>query len=215
MPIVIACAVGLWFFFSALPFTLLPTGDSGTIRGTFIVPEGASPQQQREIQDKLDPDPSGQSGGRQIFHRRRQRPRRLCRHFHRPVPERRQRRTSADRGGRGDSYGARSAAFPAFSRRLIRRPFCRSTSAARAALSAATATSSAASTPTKFTPRPISSAKSCAVTKGSPPRRARTCSATHPTSTSRSTATAPASTAFPPPKSRACFAPPTRRITST
>ena len=49
------CAVGVWFFFSALPFTLLPTGDSGVIRGFFIVQEGASPQQQRQLQDKLDP----------------------------------------------------------------------------------------------------------------------------------------------------------------
>jgi HAE1 family hydrophobic/amphiphilic exporter-1 len=55
LPILLACAFGVWFFFKALPFTLLPTGDSGTIRGTFLVPEGASPQQQREIQDKLDP----------------------------------------------------------------------------------------------------------------------------------------------------------------
>jgi HAE1 family hydrophobic/amphiphilic exporter-1 len=55
LPVLLACAFGVWFFFTALPFTLLPTGDSGTIRGTFLVPEGASPQQQREIQDKLDP----------------------------------------------------------------------------------------------------------------------------------------------------------------
>ena len=32
------CAVGVWFFFSHLPFTLLPTGDSGTIRGFFHRP---------------------------------------------------------------------------------------------------------------------------------------------------------------------------------
>jgi multidrug efflux pump subunit AcrB len=61
LPILLACAFGVWFFFKALPFTLLPTGDSGTIRGTFLVPEGASPQQQREIQDKLDPDSAGES----------------------------------------------------------------------------------------------------------------------------------------------------------
>jgi hydrophobic/amphiphilic exporter-1 (mainly G- bacteria), HAE1 family len=54
-PIVALCAVGVWFFFSALPFTLLPTGDSGVIRGLFIIQEGASPQQQRQLQDKLDP----------------------------------------------------------------------------------------------------------------------------------------------------------------
>lgn len=54
-PIVALCAVGLWFFFTHLPFTLLPTGDSGVIRGFFIVQEGASPELQRKLQDKLDP----------------------------------------------------------------------------------------------------------------------------------------------------------------
>ena len=55
VPILALCAAGLWFFFSALPFTLLPTGDSGVIRGLLVMQEGTSPQQQREIQDKLDP----------------------------------------------------------------------------------------------------------------------------------------------------------------
>jgi HAE1 family hydrophobic/amphiphilic exporter-1 len=55
LPIIAACAVGLWYFFTALPFTLLPTGDSGVIRGLFVMQEGTSPQQQRELQDKLDP----------------------------------------------------------------------------------------------------------------------------------------------------------------
>ena len=55
VPILGACALGLWFFFSALPFTLLPTGDSGVIRGALLMQEGASPQQQRQMQDKLDP----------------------------------------------------------------------------------------------------------------------------------------------------------------
>src|SRR5262249_27490690 len=55
IPIIITCFVGVWYFFKALPFTLLPTGDSGTIRGFFIIQEGASPQQQRQLQDKLDP----------------------------------------------------------------------------------------------------------------------------------------------------------------
>ncbi len=54
-PIVLACALGVWFFFKQLPFTLLPTGDSATIRGFFIVQEGASPDQQRRLQEKLDP----------------------------------------------------------------------------------------------------------------------------------------------------------------
>lgn len=54
-PVVLVCALGVWFFFSHLSFTLLPTGDSGTIRGFFIVQEGASPAEQRELQKKLDP----------------------------------------------------------------------------------------------------------------------------------------------------------------
>lgn len=55
LPIIGACAAGLWYFFTALPFTLLPTGDSGVIRGLFVMQEGTSPQKQRELQDKLDP----------------------------------------------------------------------------------------------------------------------------------------------------------------
>ncbi|CAN5494813.1 efflux RND transporter permease subunit [soil metagenome] len=55
LPIILACVFGVWFFFTQLPFTLLPTGDSGVIRGFFIVQEGASPDQQRELQNKLDP----------------------------------------------------------------------------------------------------------------------------------------------------------------
>jgi HAE1 family hydrophobic/amphiphilic exporter-1 len=54
-PIILACVFGVWFFFKQLPFTLLPTGDSGVIRGFFLVQEGASPDQQRRLQDKLDP----------------------------------------------------------------------------------------------------------------------------------------------------------------
>ncbi|MEP6685595.1 MAG: efflux RND transporter permease subunit [Verrucomicrobiota bacterium] len=55
LPIIALCAAGVWYFFSALPFTLLPTGDSGVIRGALIMQEGASPEQQRRMQDKLDP----------------------------------------------------------------------------------------------------------------------------------------------------------------
>src|SRR3954451_14274050 len=55
LPILIACGIGVWFFFSSLPFTLLPTGDSGVVRGALLMQEGTSPQQQREMQEKLDP----------------------------------------------------------------------------------------------------------------------------------------------------------------
>src|SRR6266496_2836488 len=54
-PVLVACVIGVWFFFKQLPFTLLPTGDSATIRGFFIVEEGASPDQQRQLQNQLDP----------------------------------------------------------------------------------------------------------------------------------------------------------------
>ena len=40
VPILIVCILGLWFFFTHLPFTLLPPGDSGFIRGVFIAQEG-------------------------------------------------------------------------------------------------------------------------------------------------------------------------------
>jgi HAE1 family hydrophobic/amphiphilic exporter-1 len=55
LPIILACVVGVWFFFTHLPFTLLPTGDSSTIRGFFIVKEGSSPEAQKALQDKIDP----------------------------------------------------------------------------------------------------------------------------------------------------------------
>ena len=55
LPILAACAIGLFVFFKSLPFTLLPTGDSGVIRGFFIMPEGASPAEQKKLQDQLDP----------------------------------------------------------------------------------------------------------------------------------------------------------------
>ena len=55
LPIIVACVLGVWFFFKHLPFTLLPTGDSSTIRGFFIVPESASPEAQRRLQEELDP----------------------------------------------------------------------------------------------------------------------------------------------------------------
>ena len=55
LPTLIACVIGVWFFFKQLPFTLLPTGDSGVIRGFFITQEGSSPDKQRLLQEKLDP----------------------------------------------------------------------------------------------------------------------------------------------------------------
>src|SRR5437588_81630 len=62
LPIILACIIGLWFFFTHLPFTLLPPGDSGFIRGVFIAQEGSSPAQmrayQQQVNQKLQGDPN-------------------------------------------------------------------------------------------------------------------------------------------------------------
>src|SRR5712691_1274183 len=62
VPILLACILGLWFFFAHLPFTLIPPGDSGFIRGVFIAQEGSSPAQmrafQQQVNQKLKDDPN-------------------------------------------------------------------------------------------------------------------------------------------------------------
>src|SRR5213595_2921671 len=62
VPILLACILGLWFFFTHLPFTLLPPGDSGFVRGVFIAQEGSSPAQmrayQQQVNQKLKDDPT-------------------------------------------------------------------------------------------------------------------------------------------------------------
>ncbi|PYL65784.1 MAG: acriflavine resistance protein B, partial [Verrucomicrobia bacterium] len=62
VPILLGCIVGLWFFFTNLPFTLLPPGDSGFVRGVFITQEGSSPAQmriyQQQVNEKLKADPN-------------------------------------------------------------------------------------------------------------------------------------------------------------
>ena len=62
VPILLACMLGLWFFFTHLPFTLLPPGDSGFIRGIFVAQEGSSPAQMRayqhQVNEKLRADPN-------------------------------------------------------------------------------------------------------------------------------------------------------------
>ncbi len=61
-PILLACIIGLWFFSTHLPFTLLPRGDSGFARGVFIAQEGSSPDQmrayQQQVNEKLKADPT-------------------------------------------------------------------------------------------------------------------------------------------------------------
>src|SRR5205809_1223682 len=62
VPILLGCILGLWFFFTHLPFTLIPPGDSGFIRGIFIAQEGSSPAQmhayQTLVNEKLQADPA-------------------------------------------------------------------------------------------------------------------------------------------------------------
>jgi HAE1 family hydrophobic/amphiphilic exporter-1 len=62
IPILLGCILGLWFFFTHLPFTLLPPGDSGFARGVFIAQEGTSPEQmrafQKQVNEKVEAEPS-------------------------------------------------------------------------------------------------------------------------------------------------------------
>src|SRR6201987_1803116 len=62
VPILLVCIIGLWFFFTHLPFTLLPVGDSGSARGVFIAREGTSPEEmrafQKQVNDKIIAEPS-------------------------------------------------------------------------------------------------------------------------------------------------------------
>jgi HAE1 family hydrophobic/amphiphilic exporter-1 len=62
VPILLGCIIGLVFFFTHLPFTLLPVGDSGFARGVFIAQEGASPAQmrafQKQVNEKVQAEPS-------------------------------------------------------------------------------------------------------------------------------------------------------------
>src|SRR5256886_6765187 len=62
VPILLVCIIGLLFFFTHLPFTLLPVGDSGFARGVFIAQEGTSPAQMRAFQklvnEKVEAEPS-------------------------------------------------------------------------------------------------------------------------------------------------------------
>src|SRR5256885_4727113 len=62
IPILLGCILGLFFFFTHLPFTLLPPGDSGFARGVFIAQEGSSPDQMRAFQklvnQKIQAEPS-------------------------------------------------------------------------------------------------------------------------------------------------------------
>jgi hydrophobic/amphiphilic exporter-1 (mainly G- bacteria), HAE1 family len=67
VPILLACIVGLWFFFTHLPFTLLPPGDSGSARGVFIAQEGTSPEQMRAFQKQVNEKIIAEPGIAQFF----------------------------------------------------------------------------------------------------------------------------------------------------
>src|SRR2546423_2869781 len=67
VPILLGCILGLWFFFTHLPFTLLPPGDSGLIRGVFIAQEGSSPAQMREFQQKVNQKVQAEASVAQFF----------------------------------------------------------------------------------------------------------------------------------------------------
>jgi HAE1 family hydrophobic/amphiphilic exporter-1 len=62
IPILLGCIIGLVFFSTHLPFTLLPIGDSGFARGIFIAQEGTSPEQmrafQKQVNEKVQAEPS-------------------------------------------------------------------------------------------------------------------------------------------------------------
>ncbi|MBV9617894.1 MAG: efflux RND transporter permease subunit [Verrucomicrobia bacterium] len=67
VPIILACIAGLWFFFTHLPFTLLPPGDSGSARGVFIAQEGTSPEQMRAFQKQVNEKIIAEPGIAQFF----------------------------------------------------------------------------------------------------------------------------------------------------
>ena len=48
------CLLGVYLFYRALPFSLLPAGDSGFIRGVFLAQEGSSPDQMKVYQAKVN-----------------------------------------------------------------------------------------------------------------------------------------------------------------
>jgi HAE1 family hydrophobic/amphiphilic exporter-1 len=67
VPILLVCILGLWFFFTHLPFTLLPPGDSGSARGVFIAQEGTSPEQMRAFQKQVNEKIIAEPGIAQFF----------------------------------------------------------------------------------------------------------------------------------------------------
>ena len=50
----VVCMMGTVLFFKAVPKSFLPVGDSGFVRGTFLVQEGTSPERMRDYQYRVD-----------------------------------------------------------------------------------------------------------------------------------------------------------------
>lgn len=50
----VACLIGIGYFFSALPKTFMPVGDSGLVFGQFMAIQGTSTEQIRHFQDELN-----------------------------------------------------------------------------------------------------------------------------------------------------------------
>src|ERR1041385_2878051 len=67
VPILLVCIIGLFFFFTHLPFTLLPVGDSGFARGVFIAQEGTSPAQMQAFQKQVNEKVEAESSVAQFF----------------------------------------------------------------------------------------------------------------------------------------------------
>src|SRR5438874_2524193 len=67
VPILLVCIIGLVFFFTHLPFTLLPVGDSGFARGVFIAQEGTSPEQMRAFQKQVNAKVQAEPSVAQFF----------------------------------------------------------------------------------------------------------------------------------------------------
>jgi HAE1 family hydrophobic/amphiphilic exporter-1 len=67
VPILLGCIAGLVFFFTHLPFTLLPVGDAGFARGVFIAQEGTSPEQMRAFQKLVNEKVEADSSVAQFF----------------------------------------------------------------------------------------------------------------------------------------------------
>ena len=88
LPILALCALGLWFFFYvACPLRSCRRAIAASSAALLLMQEGASPQQQRLMQDKLDPVLQANPAVDKYFTVAGQRTRRIVRNLYRPVSE--------------------------------------------------------------------------------------------------------------------------------